>query len=294
MTVAQPVRRPSDAEITADLFRRLRARYGGDAYALLPQVANSAGWASNYADAIVMGLWPSRGLTLMGFEIKASRQDWRRELENPGKAEAIADYCDQWWVVAPPAVIVPPSERQQPPQAVLPLTIGTKEKPLSLEDLTATMFPEKWGLLVPKGTDGLRVVKAAEKLEARPMDRAFLAALLRRAAEHVVPKSEIEAALRAEYDRGVKAGEERRRRETEAAQHAGERLRQDVAAFEETSGVKIASYAGRSIGEAVGRVMEMQRRGASLHSQVQATRDHMAAVVASIDALLASDELEAL
>jgi hypothetical protein len=53
-----------------------------------------------------MGLWPSRGLKLMGFEIKAGRGDWLGELRNPRKAESIARFCDQWWVVATQDVIL--------------------------------------------------------------------------------------------------------------------------------------------------------------------------------------------
>ena len=45
-------------------------------------------------DAVIMSLWPSRGLELHGVEIKVSRADWKREAADPAKAEAIAAYCD--------------------------------------------------------------------------------------------------------------------------------------------------------------------------------------------------------
>src|SRR5438876_1169784 len=75
------------------------------------------------ADALAMSLWPSRGLELHGFEIKASRADWRTELRNPETADEIATRCDRWWIVAGSADIVTDGE-----------------------------LPPTWGLLVPLGS----------------------------------------------------------------------------------------------------------------------------------------------
>jgi hypothetical protein len=47
----------------------------------MPQVGDATGAdVGRHADVVVMGLWPSRGLKLMGFEIKAGRGDWLGEL----------------------------------------------------------------------------------------------------------------------------------------------------------------------------------------------------------------------
>ena len=52
------------------VFEALKTRYNSPEYCLLPQVRNSTGYSSKVrtADAIAMSLWPSRGLTLTGFE----------------------------------------------------------------------------------------------------------------------------------------------------------------------------------------------------------------------------------
>lgn len=57
------------------MFDLIKNRYG-NGYLVLGEVR----WATGYgkqserrADAIVMSLWPSRGLTVTGFEFKASR-----------------------------------------------------------------------------------------------------------------------------------------------------------------------------------------------------------------------------
>lgn len=89
----------------------LRERYPKDSHALITEVGNATGYATNrHADAIAMSLWPSRGLEIMGFEVKVSRSDWVSELKNPAKADAIALYCDTWWLVVSDAKIVQPGE----------------------------------------------------------------------------------------------------------------------------------------------------------------------------------------
>lgn len=149
-----------------ELLALLRTRYPKASHALFEQVGDTTGYRQRrHADALVLELWPSLGLHLMGFEVKTSRGDWRRELRDPRKAEAISRYCDTWWVVAPEGV-VGPSE-----------------------------LPVGWGLLepVPGGHPSdpawsLRQRVEAVQAEPRPaLDRGFVAALLRAAAGPEVP-----------------------------------------------------------------------------------------------------------
>ena len=86
--------------MSADLRELLRKRYPSQAWALMWEVGDATGARhSRWADALAMSLWPTHGLRLHGFEIKVSRGDWLRELKDPSKAEAIAQYCDHWWLV---------------------------------------------------------------------------------------------------------------------------------------------------------------------------------------------------
>lgn len=146
------------------MLRLLEKRYPSDRYALFPQVADSTGSAGRrYADAIAFGLWPSRGLEIQGFEIKVSRADWLRELKDHGKSASVQAYCHRWWIVAGDKSIVKPEE--------LPLT---------------------WGLLVPRGEDGIMAKVKAPLLEAKELSRNFCAAIMRRASEkHAKVKSDI-------------------------------------------------------------------------------------------------------
>lgn len=99
--------RISDADVTDRIRCALRVKYEDKArFCLLEEVGNSTGFANaGWADAVLMHLWPSDGLHLWGFEIKASRGDWLRELKNIKKSENIARFCDRWIVVVPHGVV---------------------------------------------------------------------------------------------------------------------------------------------------------------------------------------------
>lgn len=147
----------ADATATsADVLAAIRKRYSSaSGWALLEEVRNGTGWRANRsADAVAVGLWPSRGMEIHGFEVKVSRGDWIRERDKPDKAESIARYTDRWWVVVSDAAIVADGE-----------------------------IPPPWGLLALDAAGSLHTVKEAALVAARPLDRHFVAAMLRRAAE---------------------------------------------------------------------------------------------------------------
>ena len=133
----------------------LRDSYPVDQYALLWEVGNGTGSRqSRWADAVAMGLWPSRGLLVEGIEIKVHRHDWLRELKNPAKADEIARYCDLWWIVCTEGVV-------------------------SIDEL-----PPGWGAKVLNAKGKLQVVQKPVRNEnVKPLDRSFVAAMLRRQAE---------------------------------------------------------------------------------------------------------------
>lgn len=133
----------------------LRKRYAMPEWVLMEEVRDAAGFeSSRSADGIAMSMWPSRGLEINGFEIKASRSDWLRELKNPEKAEAIAAYCDRWWIVA-------------------------------LKDLVkAEELPAGWGLMELQANGSLKEIKRAPAREnVKPITRTFMAAMMRRVGE---------------------------------------------------------------------------------------------------------------
>lgn len=79
-----------------DLNALVRAKYPGPAYTFLNELRDGTDFhtAGRSADAIAFGTWPSRGLSITGFEYKSYRGDWLNELKKPEKAESIARFCD--------------------------------------------------------------------------------------------------------------------------------------------------------------------------------------------------------
>lgn len=232
MTAPVEARPEKGEKVTTDMVRRaLRARHGsvagnGREWAFFEEVRDAAGFgASRSADAVAMHLWPSQGLALHGFEIKVSRADWLRELDNPGKWEGVGAYCDRWWIVAPKRVVLPGE------------------------------LPPLWGLMTYDAGGGythegdrLRVqTKAPQRTDVKPLDRSFVACLLRRAAESSATTADI-AAARAE---GEKLAHERASARAENQRLEFETLRRTVDDFEQRAGVRLSAYNGPRLAEAL-------------------------------------------
>ncbi len=240
----------------ANVYELLRARYPSNTHALLFEVRNDAGFSADRScDALAMGLWPSRGLKLAGFEIKESRADWLREYRNPEKAEAFSVFCDEWWIVAGDSSIVQMDE-----------------------------LPEKWGLLVAKGQRFQCVKQAPKNPTPMPLDRGLLAAILKRAHDQA------SAPVKAEFERGRAAGrkelEAQLEREKETRGRELQELRKAVYDFERASGVTIKSWNGEQIGQAVRFVLDGGHKRHEL--QTESMLNTAKNVVAAIEALKAT------
>lgn len=238
------------------LLNLLRARYPAPTFAFFTEVANGTGaHCSRHADAIVKGLWPSRGLDLQGFELKVSRSDWLRELKNPAKADAIVSYCDYWWVVVSEAKLVADGE-----------------------------LPKTWGLMAADGGK-LKVIVDAPKLEARPISRAFLAALCRKAAEQTVDAEVVAKAARDGRAQGVAESKSI----AECVKHDLEALRKKVRVFEEAAGVSL-EHAWRP--EEIGAAVRLILKGAKPMDSIMSIRNIAAHVVADIDKAIGATHAE--
>ena len=137
----------------AKICKLLERRFSFPKYLTMFEVRNTTGFAhtERYADAISLGIWPSSGLYLDGFEIKVSSSDLKHELEHPEKHEVIKQYCDHWWLVLSDIWI-----------------IGSIPIPLD------------WGV-IECSQNRLNVIKKARKLEPKAIPRGFLASMLRNA-----------------------------------------------------------------------------------------------------------------
>ncbi len=201
---------------SADLYEAITRKFPPPEWVVMPEVRNATGvtHVARTADAIAVSTYPSRGLIVDGFEIKVTKSDWKRELENPDKAEEIARYCDHWWVVAPAGVIPP----------------GT--------------VPGGWGLLEAKKS-GLFKTIVAPKLDPEPLSRAFLVSILRSAhtlvetAERRSPaKVAVDDAWQEGYEKGKASGARARGYRLEQLQALEKKVRE----FKERSGIDLDSY----------------------------------------------------
>jgi hypothetical protein len=193
-------------------------RYPSPEWVTFFEVSNGTGFnARRRADAVALGVWPSRGHSLIGFEFKEDRRDWLREKDDPSKADVIAAHCDTWYLV-----------------------IGN-EKIAKVEEL-----PEPWGLLVAsEDRERLLLKKDAVPFPDRDKSvirRSFAAAMLRKVGETTVPKVELERIVEARMNEAVD-----RTREGQCMKHLEERVRQlqdIIDEFELVTGVKMDGWRG--------------------------------------------------
>ena len=230
----------------SSITQLLRAKYAAPEWAFLAQVKNRTGYGGKerYMDGLAMGLYPSRGMELHGFEIKVSRGDWLHELKQPDKAEQTVKFCNRFWVVVPQdddLPIVRPAE--------LPVT---------------------WGLQVVKNGK-LRVITDAPALTPSPLDRTFIASILRNMDEQWVPAGELAARVE------VRVREEKERwekRDQAALAYVKEelvtlqKLHQD---FEQRSGLRLCEFTWRNLADAV----QLVRDGRKVETLLEVKRDRL-------------------
>lgn len=232
----------------------LAVRYSEPAYAFLEHVPSTTGFAATRTiDGVAMGLWPSRGLDLHGFEVKVSRGDWLRELKKPEKADGWR--FDYFWIVAPVDVV-------------------------KLSEL-----PKLWGLLELKANGKLYVTKEAVDMKPKDVTRPMLAAMMRKVHKAVTTSDDIARARRAGFEDGA-ASVARDTRDVDTARKELDGLRKRIADFETASGVLIDGYSDmKALGKLV-RAVKYQGP-AAVRQQLQHTADSVARVATSINNVLA-------
>ena len=140
-------------ETITELLKQHYGRKKG--YKLSFEVKRSSGYMKpeRYADAVAFSLYPSNGISLTGYEIKASRNDLLNDLRDLSKSEAIKQFCDYWILIVTDKEI-----------------IEGKIK-----------VPDDWGIWTVyewEGGAAFRVLRKPKQLYPKPVDRYFLASLL--------------------------------------------------------------------------------------------------------------------
>jgi hypothetical protein len=241
------------ASTATTLMRALSAHYrkpgvsGGDGEVLLPEV--QAPGSGRRCDLLRIGLWPSRGLGIDVHELKVSRSDWLRELDDPGKADAWWEYSSRFWIVAPPRMIRPEE------------------------------MPRGWGLMVPPTQAGRRKFQVVVKPETRApkLTVQLLAALVTRAeslhAEHihrlqVDHRNDVDRAIRVERQRRSEVSFDPRTRERlELLDRLESQLGVTLAAFPWRDGETRPAELGTALKDYVHEHVALQRRREEIATQ---------------------------
>lgn len=204
---------PVDTKITTAMINQHMAQAFTEeaGYATLFEVANGTGarGKTTFADIVIMNLWPSRGMELVGYEVKSDRGDWLRELKDPAKAWPVMQYCDRWILLSAPAVA-------------------------RLEEI-----PLNWGWTVFDG-EKLREKKKAPVLEPKPLNRTFVGSMLRRPVRDV--EAMVKQAVRKREDE--LEAEVKRRVEAAVAKRAStvDEALAKVAAIKEATGIDLMTW----------------------------------------------------
>jgi len=207
----------SDALITGALQAALLKTFPLPEYATFFEVGDATGGRhSRWADAVSMACWPSRGLRIYGFELKASRGDWLREKKKPEKSVAIQQFCHHWVLV-------------------------TAENVLQADEL-----PPTWGHLELAGGK-LHWRTPPPKLDPVPLEPMFVAALLRRA--HQAGAGLIAQQVQEATDGARKQAREQAEYELRHRMTENTRALKACEQFKEATGVDLLDWRSRDVGK---------------------------------------------
>lgn len=100
----KPLDELSDAEITSKIKLSVRRRYDYPEWVLMFEYG-APGRDGSVCDCLAVNTLPSRNYKVIGFEFKASRSDWLREVRDGQKSDYFVRLADEFYAVAPKGVV---------------------------------------------------------------------------------------------------------------------------------------------------------------------------------------------
>lgn len=207
---------------TAELLAALRAhymkpvpaaqRFAGQTESDLLVEEVCAPSSGRRCDLLRIGMWASRGHKIIVNELKISRADFLKELEDPAKAEAWWPYCHEFWIAAP-AQLIHPHE-----------------------------LPDGWGLMVPPANSQHRRFKVIKKAATKDpkITPELLVEIARRVDNaRIAEIAQLNQDHRSDVYRAVE--EERRKRETRAMSPEAQRAVELVGRLETALKARISN-----------------------------------------------------
>lgn len=151
--MASAEEKPDDRKLTSAEIKAGLRNAMSKGHQVFFEVGNDTGTrVTRHADAVAIGIWPSTGHQIHGFEIKVSRGDFLSEMKSPEKSWPVMRYCHRWSLLTPPGLV-------------------------KVDEL-----PPNWGLQTFDGRI-MRTVKQAPLLKPEALSPGFVAALVRRAGD---------------------------------------------------------------------------------------------------------------
>lgn len=265
-------------------------RYPEASCAVLPQVANATGTtATRTADAIVMQLWPSRGLTLEGLEIKVSRSDWLRELAQPDKADAIFQFCDKWYIAAPTGVV--DLKKDDFPKTWGLLEIQQTQDHLIEQVVDPAPGHPQWRTVQAPFFKVVERVKAPENKEAKEPNRSFLASLLRNVQAYASDEAEVARRVKEAEDAAWKRASEHFDKTLDAMKARHNEYQRMVMEFERETNLSVTQDAWRrddklkGIGRRLYLLEQLESDATWLEDDLARVRQRAESVLKHVDGL---------
>lgn len=173
---------PKSSDITAnDILVHLNDMYSDpNQYVCAAEVSPRTGAWERRIDFLVMNCYDSEQLKIQGYEIKISKSDLKRELEDPDKHAVFFDAIDFYWLIAPKQVID-----------------------------NIDLIPPKWGIRAvwrdESGKITSRTVRKPtclhdEQMDSRKIRKTFMASFCRAISKHTLTKAKLYEQQRALED----------------------------------------------------------------------------------------------
>lgn len=179
-TVKDDGNETAKTKVTAkDIYRLLAQKYSSTReWVIAGEVQRTTGWSDRRYDFVAMNCFASTGYRIEVVEIKVSKPDLRRELEEPEKHNVIFEQIDYYSLAAPAEII------------------------------DMAIIPPKWGVYAVK--DGKLITKkkplALHDDADRRINRSFAASFLRAAISQNLEKKTLAKALQEKFNAGYEQG----------------------------------------------------------------------------------------
>ena len=191
----------SDKNATVAAINLLREKYSPPEWGFLDNVWNGDEEEKRYADGLAFSTFKRSNFEIHAFELKSSRNDWKREMNDPQKSQWFMDKCHRFWAVS------------------------TKKNIIKKEEL-----PMSWGLLEIDNNEIHTVVPALLKNNTEHVPIGLVGVILRHMVEQM-SRSHLGTELIDSFYKGYREGYEKGKEDYD---YEVDRLKYRVKSLEKT------------------------------------------------------------